>query len=322
MNTYALRVEDSPNARPLRVAGHLAPPKVRSWKAMDERFDTCNPTARLCLRALARTFHGTGSHRPILVTGPRACGKMGFIKQAWRLSRRVGQPVLVFDAAMSLADWDSVPSGSLVVVRRLDSLEQQQSFLDMWARWHWRRASVSQTSFVVATAKESFHPCKASWDHCIDIPPLARRQDDVLHLATELVAPFSSVVFDHEARVQLTTAQWQGEYPELANCVMHCVWRVRAEGRVVITSADVEESMEQSMTEHWIYSDLLAPKYARRVEMIGLKDLVAELEAVLIARFLEQCHGNLSRAAKYLKLPVSTLADRVKKISRCYPLVL
>jgi len=140
----------------------------------------------------------------------------------------------------------------------------------------------------------------------LEMPPLRRRQGDVVHLIEQLTAQLSeqygleSPRYSNRALTRLEGYAWPGNIRELRNFCERMV--VLLNGRTVEV-----ENLPQEIQSH-------QPVQASGPFTLpdrGIK--LDELEQEMIRQALERTHGNRSRAARLLGLSRDTLLYRIKK---------
>jgi DNA-binding NtrC family response regulator len=143
----------------------------------------------------------------------------------------------------------------------------------------------------------------------IDIPPLARRREDVPLLAQMLVEDVNGQSikqlrgFSPEALDRLVQYDWPGEVDELAAIVRECC---AAAENVEVSCDDLPKRLRLAAE---------AARFPRKlVEPIELEKLLARIETELIQRALQQAKGNKSQAAKLLGLNRPRLYRRMVQL--------
>ena len=148
----------------------------------------------------------------------------------------------------------------------------------------------------------------------IRLPPLRERGDDVDLLAAHFVRAFDERYgslereLSHDARELLRAHDWPGNIRELRVILEHAAI-VASHG--IITASDVREALS---AHHGDASR--AATVAERDEApadLGGRSLRA-IERQLIARALEESGGNVSRAARQLGIPRSTLRSKMERV--------
>lgn len=152
---------------------------------------------------------------------------------------------------------------------------------------------------------------------CVEIPPLRKREDDVLVLAQHLLAEYSEHMGKTVERFSSAVVQrflsydWPGNVRELSNCVERVV--------ALTDGPEVQlASLPRKITKHKARSDT-------GLVVTDVSDLVTleQLERDHILRVLELVRGNKARAARILGLSRKTLYRRLNSYtqdSRRFPL--
>lgn len=137
---------------------------------------------------------------------------------------------------------------------------------------------------------------------CLRLPPLRERIEDIpplVHHFIQKYAPKQGRYFSTEALELLAKYNWPGNVRELEHIV---------EGLLVMTRA-------KEIGQVHFPKDLLR-KILVKVSMPvnGLKKELFEIERETMTVALDKFSGNVTKAAKYLKMPRSTFRDRLKKL--------
>ena len=155
----------------------------------------------------------------------------------------------------------------------------------------------------------------------VHLPPLrARRQDVPLlvdHFVEKLNARLNRQVdgFSPEALAKLSAHQWRGNIRELENVVERCV--LFTDGPVIGVEHLPAEVREDEETEARSSAAAMIEE-AGADPSAGLKDVVKEatarLERELIMRALDQTSGNVTHAARLLKISRKSLQTKMKEL--------
>ncbi len=136
------------------------------------------------------------------------------------------------------------------------------------------------------------------------VPPLRERKEDIPLLAREMLREFGQqygrprIDISEEALEALQHHQWPGNVRELKNILE----------RVVILNPQARRIERKHLP-------VLAPRTRRRSEEFpSLQQAREAYERDYIARKLEECHGNVSRAAEALGLERSHLYRKMKAL--------
>jgi transcriptional regulator with GAF, ATPase, and Fis domain/tetratricopeptide (TPR) repeat protein len=166
----------------------------------------------------------------------------------------------------------------------------------------------------------------------IEIPPLRDRREDVPLLATHFIERACAddgrapMLFDEEAMELLMAYDWPGNVRELENLVRTAV--LFAEGRV-ITRADLGSLREFRPTDGDASTaakgggteDVSGPSAEEAViervlrEEVGLAEMKKHIELECIRRALTRTGGNITQAAKLLRMKRPRLSQIVKEYS-------
>ena len=144
---------------------------------------------------------------------------------------------------------------------------------------------------------------------CLELPPLRARRQDIPLLAAHFLKFYADEndvavpTLSPEAMRILMDYEWPGNVRELENAMERGV--VLATGRTIPA-----ELLPPSLTGSTYSASLLDHK-----PDASLFDLMEEIERRIIADRLERCHWNQTEAAEYFKIPLSTLNQKIKRLS-------
>jgi len=132
----------------------------------------------------------------------------------------------------------------------------------------------------------------------IHLPPLRERRQDIPELVQAFVARYrradaAAVEFDDAAMEALVMHPWPGNVRELENAVQRCVVLAQ-QGRIGI--------------DH-----LIAPRSAPTTDLTT-REIVRARDTEQLQRVLLDASGNVSRAARELGIPRTTLVSRAKRL--------
>jgi DNA-binding NtrC family response regulator len=174
------------------------------------------------------------------------------------------------------------------------------------------RLIVTAGESLVAAAEEGrFRGDLAGWlsTLVIELPPLAKRPDDVPPLAQFFVEETNAAGarqlggFTNDALSRLTAYHWPGNVAELAEVTAESC--AKAEGPLVAV-ADLPKKL------HWAAD---AARYAPRAEKpIVLDDYLAEVEKNLLRETMARARGNKTKAAALLGLTRPRLYRRLVQL--------
>ncbi len=149
----------------------------------------------------------------------------------------------------------------------------------------------------------------------IHLPPLRERKQDIPLLVDHFVEKFNRKLsrsvkgLDQQAIDAVTRYHWPGNIRELENVVERCI--LFAEGEVIGLSDLPEEITSQP-------SAPVSLPPAEAAGDVSLKDIVrqatAEIERDLILQALDQTQGNVTRAARLLKISRKSLQIKMKEL--------
>ena len=144
---------------------------------------------------------------------------------------------------------------------------------------------------------------------CLELPPLRARRQDIPLLAAHFLklyadendTPVPSLA--PEAMRILMDYEWPGNVRELENAMER--------GVVLATTRTITpDLLPASLTGNTYSANLLDHR-----PDASLFDLMEEIERRIIADRLERCHWNQTEAAEYFKIPLSTLNQKIKRLS-------
>ena len=143
----------------------------------------------------------------------------------------------------------------------------------------------------------------------LDLPPLRQRKEDVPLLATHFLKYFSEEngyptrTLAPDALRAMMDHEWPGNVRELENAM---------ERGVVLSTGPV------------ITLDLLPQQFSGTVYTAAvldhrpdasLFDIMEEIERRILSDRLERCNWNQTEAAEFLKIPLSTLNQKIKRLN-------
>jgi DNA-binding NtrC family response regulator len=171
-------------------------------------------------------------------------------------------------------------------------------------------------------------------------PPLRSRMEDIECLAIHFLAgfaalyPFAATRLSREALDALATHDWPGNVRELRAVlqsalvrshggvlgVRHIAQALHGRGRSPLSSAPPPTMSSEPPPSFAVESPAkrsgtrlrTVPAPSGEGEALG-DDGLPEVERSLILRVAQECEGNLSQAARRLKIPRSTLRDRLRR---------
>ena len=144
---------------------------------------------------------------------------------------------------------------------------------------------------------------------CLELPPLRARRQDIPLLAAHFLKFYADEndvpvpTLAPEAMRILMDYEWPGNVRELENAMER--------GVVLATTRTITpDLLPASLTGNTYSASLLDHR-----PDASLFDLMEEIERRIIADRLERCHWNQTEAAEYFKIPISTLNQKIKRLS-------
>jgi DNA-binding NtrC family response regulator len=146
----------------------------------------------------------------------------------------------------------------------------------------------------------------------IHLPPLRERKEDIPLLVEHFIDKFNTKLnrkiekVSEEALNLVVNYQWPGNIRELENVIERCI--LFSEGPEIGAENLPEQLIERSSS---------VPSAVTMSADASMKDIVkqatAELERDLIVKALEETKGNVTRAAKRLKISRKSLQNKMKE---------
>ncbi len=143
----------------------------------------------------------------------------------------------------------------------------------------------------------------------LELPPLRSRRQDVPLLAAHFLKFYaeengtSDRALSPEAMRIMMDYEWPGNVRELENAMER--------GVVLSTSGTITPDLLPTQLTGSTYSASLLDHQPNA----SLFDLMEEIERRIISDRLERCHWNQTEAAEYFKIPLSTLNQKIKRLS-------
>jgi DNA-binding NtrC family response regulator len=144
---------------------------------------------------------------------------------------------------------------------------------------------------------------------CLELPPLRARRQDIPLLAAHFLKFYADEndtpvpTLAPEALRILMDYEWPGNVRELENAMER--------GVVLSTTRTITpDLLPASLTGNTYSASILDHR-----PDASLFDLMEEIERRIIADRLERCHWNQTEAAEYFKIPLSTLNQKIKRLS-------
>jgi two-component system response regulator AtoC len=146
----------------------------------------------------------------------------------------------------------------------------------------------------------------------VRLPPLRERKEDIPLLVNHFIEKFNTKLnrktekLSPEALNLVINYQWPGNIRELENVIERCI--LFSEGPEIGTEHLPDQLVERSSS---------VPTAVTMGADASMKDIVkqatAELERDLIVKALEETKGNVTRAAKRLKISRKSLQNKMKE---------
>ncbi|MGA1998970.1 MAG: sigma-54 dependent transcriptional regulator [Terriglobales bacterium] len=143
----------------------------------------------------------------------------------------------------------------------------------------------------------------------IDLPPMRARREDILLLVDHFIRKFSEEnerpvrQIAPEALRALIEYSWPGNVRELENVVE----------RAVVLSSGPTVTLDL-LPDHIVGRGAALQMLEHRADA-SLFDIVEECERRIIVDMMEKCNGNQTDAAERFKIPLSTLNQKIKRLS-------
>jgi DNA-binding NtrC family response regulator len=144
---------------------------------------------------------------------------------------------------------------------------------------------------------------------CLELPPLRSRREDIPLLAAHFLKFYADEngtedrSLSPEAMRIIMDYEWPGNVRELENAMER--------GVVLSTSRTISPDLLPTQLTGSTYSASLLDHQPNA----SLFDLMEEIERRIISDRLERCHWNQTEAAEYFKIPLSTLNQKIKRLS-------
>jgi DNA-binding NtrC family response regulator len=144
---------------------------------------------------------------------------------------------------------------------------------------------------------------------CLELPPLRSRREDIPLLSAHFLKFYAEEngtedrSLSPEAMRIIMDYEWPGNVRELENAMER--------GVVLSTSRTITPDLLPTQLTGSTYSASLLDHEPNA----SLFDLMEEIERRIISDRLERCHWNQTEAAEYFKIPLSTLNQKIKRLS-------
>jgi DNA-binding NtrC family response regulator len=142
----------------------------------------------------------------------------------------------------------------------------------------------------------------------VNLPPLRSRMEDVPLLATHFLHRFSEEnglptrQFSSEAMRPLLNYNWPGNVRELENVV---------ERAVVLSSSN---TITADLLPDSVLGETALPMLTEQANA-SLFEIIEDCERRVIVGMLEKCAWNQTEAAERFRIPLSTLNQKIKRLS-------
>ena len=143
----------------------------------------------------------------------------------------------------------------------------------------------------------------------LELPSLRSRREDIPLLTKHFLKIYSEEngvgerVLSPDALRTMMEYEWPGNVRELENAIER--------GVVLSTTQTISTDLLPTQLTGTVYT---AATLDNRPEA-SLFDLMEEIERRIIADRLERCHWNQTEAAEYFRIPLSTLNQKIKRLS-------
>jgi two-component system, NtrC family, response regulator HydG len=280
------------------------------------------------------------SSAPLLITGPRGCGKEMLARAVHRASGRRGRFLVVDCASGSNEILDSELFGhaagafpgavaprrgrieeavdGTILLRDVDALSPaiQTQLLAMLQDGSAARGKQSGARIIASTAANLEHrPAAPGFNPNllmrlglvrIVVPPLHERRNDIVPLARHFAERFGQAndlpfrAFDEAAIAMMQKHDWPGNVRELEDCVHRAVLLNR--GDLIPASALVTADG----------NSLAAPPAIDEPGTSFVERTVEDVERDLILQTLQHCRGNRTSASTILGISVRTMRNKLR----------
>lgn len=148
------------------------------------------------------------------------------------------------------------------------------------------------------------------------IPPLRDRLDDIEVLVDHFVGKYNVKLnknieeIDENIYRALKKHKWEGNVRELENIIERVMNFIAPEKRI-LNIKDIESNLKEDIL--LMNKDIMFTKSEKDIDILPLNKTLARIESSLIAQALEKTNGNISQAARELKIPRQTLQNKLRK---------
>lgn len=155
---------------------------------------------------------------------------------------------------------------------------------------------------------------KSTFQELVLIPPIRERKEDIRLVVSNVLVRRGNMTCSSQAMEILLNQSWPDEYPQLLDCVLRSLWNARADNRQCVNVSDVMQNLEQRELNFSFLENFMTSQAKSDLGQKGLKRIIKEFEAVVIASILAENEGSLTKTAQYLQLPINTLISRCKTL--------
>ncbi len=157
----------------------------------------------------------------------------------------------------------------------------------------------------------------------LEIPPLAKRDKDVLELTRFFINRYNSEYnlqihsIDDDVEQLFLNYQWPGNVRELDNAIEYAM-NFLSRGRAIIHQQDLPHYIQNAVNQSHCNSNTFESSQSEPKQRT-LNEVLAETERHLVKKTLEETNWNISRAAKILGIHREALYYRIKKFGFLRP---
>lgn len=148
----------------------------------------------------------------------------------------------------------------------------------------------------------------------IIMPPLRDRKEDIVDLATHFLKHYRKAFkkeidfMPNSVIDKLLSHEWRGNVRELENVIQRAVLMAR-NNTITVKEIHFDQNMAGAKAAR---EGIFAP-FEARVSKAPLKELLADIEGLIIKDTLDRLNGNVYEAAKVLKIGKTALYEKMKR---------
>lgn len=294
---------------------------------------------------------GAQTDAPILVCGETGTGKELFVQAIHNSSRRIGAPFIAQNCAalptsllegilfgtmkgsftgsvdrpglFELADGgtlflDEINSMPMELQAKLLRVLQEGVFFRRIGDMKPRYANVRVITAVNVKPEDAVQSGHLRQDLyyrlntiTLNLPPLRSRSGDIPHLVKHFIKKYNNKLYKHvsgtsdEVMKLLKRYEWPGNVRELEHVI---------EGAISVMDTDCIEVDDLPIKLRDLYNVQDTPLIPESdTEVYSLKESMALAEKYAVEQAMETSRGNVTQAAKLLKIPRQTLQYKLKK---------